>query len=447
MCLSLNPLHHLKFSNSLPTEVRQEFGTLVTPTKADIAKAYGLAASLAVIICFGFCRLFAGFYVAMTANPNTLPSELTYSPESLNMGYLLSVPFAAIAAWQAIFAVKGKYSQAFGPGWVRRAADNIAVRVVIFLGLMFGVKSQLMDPISTYLQPMAGEWPGEFLDAIATIGAFFVVSKLFHRKSLSSWGLALKGMPKDVIVGFIFGAIMMSMIAGGLVITNVYHVVRVEWTSQIFSALAFYSMAAFVEELIFRGYIFQSIETRYGTTIGLAMTALLFGFAHMLNFIPGAPPWMKLYGCTCLVFEAGILLNAAFIVRRALWFATGMHWAWNVFEGPVYGMDVSGSESGPSIVTANLKGSVFATGGQFGPEASLSGVLIGTIFGIVMIWLCVKRGLWLSGQQARELEAQRVAQVEMEATSDAGRGSSGGGGRASGDGTSSGPPTGVGYDI
>lgn len=397
--------------------------------------AYGVALALAALVCLGFSNLFGNFYTNVTADPNL--SEVPGIEGPRNWGILLSMPFVFVIGWQTVVAIKYKFALAAGPKVLRAVAENVSVRIVVFLSLLYGLSYlQTLEPLKGIIGKNS-DLASSYIDATATFIAFVVMSKLFHQRSISSWGLALKGMPFDTVFGFFCGGIMMSLIAGGLFVSNVYHVVSVNWSAQVLPALVFFSMAAFIEELIFRGYVFQAVEAKRGTTFALAVTALLFGFAHMMNFIQGAPIWVRLYGCFCLVFEAGILLNAAFILRRTLWFATGMHWAWNFFEGPIFGMDVSGTDGGPSIVTGRLTGDVFANGGQFGPEASLSGVLIGTAFGALFIWLCMKRGQWLSREQAVQVEAQRVAALvlsEPEMTT------------LPADDKSQ-PPPGVGYDI
>ncbi len=394
---------------------------MATTTKAENAGydssagifAYGVAAVIAVVVCLGFGSLFANFYTGITSDPDA--GNVVLNPQSKVLGHVLSLPFGAIAAWQVIFALKKKFSPSAGPVWMRMAADNIVVRIVIFLSLLFGLSthSQLIECVGAVIEGSFGLWAGAadaLIDAMATLVAFFLVAMLFHRKPLTNWGLRLdKKMPLDVLVGFVGGGMMMSLIAGGLAFTNVYHFTAVNWGAQILPALVFFSLAALIEELIFRGYIFQSVEAKYGTSLALLVTAVLFGFAHMMNVIPGASMWMKIYGCACLVLEAGILLNAAFIFRRTLWFATGVHWAWNAFEGPVFGMDVSGTDGGPSVFTGKLVGDAFVTGGQFGPEASLCGMLVGTAFGALLIWMCIRRKQWLTGDQARKIESERLA--------------------------------------
>lgn len=66
---------------------------------------------------------------------------------------------------------------------------------------------------------------------------------------------------------------------------------------------------------------------------------------------------------------AGILLGVYYIHCRNLWFPIGLHFAWNLFEGPVYGSAVSGNMV-TSVFTQEVVGNSQITGGDFGFEAS-----------------------------------------------------------------------------
>ncbi|MGV2806384.1 CPBP family intramembrane metalloprotease, partial [Clostridium perfringens] len=120
--------------------------------------------------------------------------------------------------------------------------------------------------------------------------------------------------------------------------------------------------AAIVEELIFRGLMFQAIDRLGGKSLALAVTSLFFGVAHLGN--PGA----TLYSAFAIALEAGVLLGAAFLWRRNLWFTIGLHFAWNAFEG-LLGIPVSG-HSAAGLFTVKVNGAALLTGGDFGLEGS-----------------------------------------------------------------------------
>ena len=62
---------------------------------------------------------------------------------------------------------------------------------------------------------------------------------------------------------------------------------------------------------------------RFGLWGALGISALIFGFAHMIN--PSASIWSSV----AIAIEAGVLLGAAYKYTNSLWFPIGIHWAWN----------------------------------------------------------------------------------------------------------------------
>lgn len=143
--------------------------------------------------------------------------------------------------------------------------------------------------------------------------------------------------------------------------------------ASIESALA----GAIVEELIFRGLMLQAIDKLGGKPLALAVTSLFFGVAHLGN--PGATLW----GGFAIALEAGVLLGSAFLWRRNLWFAIGLHFAWNAIEG-LLGIPVSGHPA-TGLFTVKVHGAALLTGGNFGLETSIVPVVISLLISIPML--------------------------------------------------------------
>lgn len=135
--------------------------------------------------------------------------------------------------------------------------------------------------------------------------------------------------------------------------------------------------AAIVEELIFRGLMFQAIDRLGGKPLALAVTSLFFGVAHLGN--PGATLWSAF----AIALEAGVLLGAAFLWRRNLWFIMGLHFAWNTIEG-LLGFPVSG-HSAAGLFTVEMNGAALLTGGDFGLEGSIVPVVVSLLISIPML--------------------------------------------------------------
>lgn len=242
----------------------------------------------------------------------------------------------------------------------------------------------------------------EILQAAIALLVFWVFVRYIDRRTLQSAGLARQGAARELLAGFVLGAILVTTVVGAMSLAGIYHFRGFNPHNQIFTALIFFFFAASVEELVFRGYIFQAMEKKWGSLLGLVLTSLLFGFAHIINAIKGVTTEQTLFFCFALALEAGILLNAAYLWNRRLWLPIGMHWAWNFFEGSIYGMNVSGNEFGQSLVQADMVGSFLETGGKFGPEASLIGIGLGTVYGCAFLWWVIRNGNWMSLARARQ---------------------------------------------
>jgi hypothetical protein len=226
----------------------------------------------------------------------------------------------------------------------------------------------------------------------------WVLFRFHEKRSMRDSGFDLKNWGIDLIAGFFIGFLLVAGVVVDLTASGVYKFVSWSQNFEVLPVLAFYFFAALTEEVIFRGYIFQHSERLMGTRGAFILTCLLFGFAHMYNNVPGLSPLEQLWGCACLTLEAGILLNAAFLVRRTFWLPLGLHWAWNFFEGPFFGMVVSGTPLTTQLINARLEGAHLFTGGPFGPEASLTGLIVGTAAGIAMLRYARARGVKSNAQ-------------------------------------------------
>lgn len=151
--------------------------------------------------------------------------------------------------------------------------------------------------------------------------------------------------------------------------------------------------AAVTEELLFRGLALQALEQLAGSWVALGITALLFGLLHLAN--PAATLWSSV----AIAVEAGVLLGAAFLWRRTIWFAVGLHFAWNTAVG-LLGIPVSGHAPDGLLVTRPT-GPALLTGGEFGLEASIVPVVVGLVIAVPMLIAAGRRGRLVPPGRAR----------------------------------------------
>lgn len=220
------------------------------------------------------------------------------------------------------------------------------------------------------LQEIAGT-----LSALATIA---LVTRLIERRPLSAVGLGLRGLPGQLGRGFLVGAGFMAACVAVLALLGGYRVTGARLLAgPLLLSLAFYTLVGLFEEIAFRGILFRLLEEGLGSWAALAITAAIFGAAHLGN------PDATLWGAAAIMIEAGVLLGAAYMLTRSLWFVAGLHLAWNFFQGPIFGFAISGTgATSQSLLMPMIQGPELLTGGVFGIEASLIAVLLGLALGV-----------------------------------------------------------------
>lgn len=194
--------------------------------------------------------------------------------------------------------------------------------------------------------------------------------------------------------GLCVGLLAFSAAVGVAALIGVYQVTGFGDSSRlVLELVASAVMPAFMEELLFRGILFRWIEEFGGSWAALLLSSLIFGAAHLGN--PSAS-WFTSFG---IAIGPGLLLGAAYMLTRNLWLSMGIHAAWNFAQGEIFDVPVSGIPA-HGLLTARLSGSPLMTGNGFGLEGSAIGITTGIIFGLVFLWLAIRRGelvrpMWL----------------------------------------------------
>jgi membrane protease YdiL (CAAX protease family) len=205
-------------------------------------------------------------------------------------------------------------------------------------------------------------------------------------------------------LGLLAGLEVFSAAVEVAAILGIYRIVGAGDASNLLPALlASAIFPAVSEELIFRGILFRWIEEWGGSWAALLVTSILFGCAHLLN--PHASPIAALG----IALEAGIMLGAAYMLTRSLWFPMGLHAAWNFTQGEIYDIPVSGTNV-HGLVDARLSGPPLLTGDGFGLEASLIAIVVATVFGLWLLRLAIRNGelvqpRWVRRRRLREAAA------------------------------------------
>ncbi|MFB6183498.1 MAG: lysostaphin resistance A-like protein [Haloarculaceae archaeon] len=264
-----------------------------------------------------------------------------------------------------------------------RALVRLIVAAVLVVLVSVGTPLLIGPALRSVASPLVRLGASLALQALPGV-VVLVVAAVVDRRQPGDLGLHVdRGWWLDAGFGVVLGATLMTGIfllalaAGWIRIVGWFVVesVPLGFGGAFLAVTAFFVIAGTTEELLARGYLLTNVAEgllgtlgrRRAVAVAVVVSSLLFGAAHVTN--PNAT-----LVSTLSVSLAGVLLATGYVLTDDLAIPIGLHVAWNLFQGPIYGFRVSGIALGVRVVDTVETGPDVATGGQFGPEAGLLGV-------------------------------------------------------------------------
>ena len=225
---------------------------------------------------------------------------------------------------------------------------------------------------------------GGIFAAILVIISYTYLFKFYEKRKITEF--SKKSIIKNLSIGIVLGVILQSLTILVIYLKGGYSVISINPILFIIPPLTMGITSAIIEETLFRGIIFRIPEEKLGSYISLLISALIFGALHISN------PNSSLSAGIGLAIQAGLLLGAAYIYSRNLWFPIAIHFAWNFTQSAIFGANVSGNAISKTLITSKIEGAEWFTGGQFGPEGSIQATIFCLIATIVLLVLSHKEG-------------------------------------------------------
>lgn len=210
----------------------------------------------------------------------------------------------------------------------------------------------------------------EIIFVIAMTIAAFVMSRIEKRK-MGQYGLPARQafgplFWQGVVWGFI--AITATLVLIAALHGFSFGSVALSGTRLIMYAAAWgaaFLLTGFGEEFVFRGYSQFTLTTGMKFWPSAIVLSILFGALHLGNAGEG---WIGAASAALIGFFF------CFTLRRTgtIWFAVGLHAAWDYGETFVYGVPDSGFAPPGHLLNSSFHGSRWLTGGTVGPEASVA---------------------------------------------------------------------------
>ena len=289
-----------------------------------------------------------------------------------------------------------------------RTTFRILIQATAFFILMKGLVALAGVPDQiTALLPLGTILILSGIRLFRVLISVWLTGKWIDRRPFSDFGLQInKEWWRELGFGMALGAILIGLIflvelaAGWITITDTFFTVRNNGTFFVtfLVYLVLFSCVGFSEELMYRGYFLtnlaegfngKSIGPKYALILSIVFSSLLFGVFHL-----GSPHATFISTLNIVIF--GFLLGLSYALTGRIALAIGLHTTWNLFQGNVFGFPVSGEifplESA-SIFSIQQNGPALWTGGAFGPEAGLVGVITFVVGVLILIgWVRFRQG-------------------------------------------------------
>jgi len=262
-------------------------------------------------------------------------------------------------------------------------------RIIAFLGMLLALFILLSTLFSEVLPPNLnpGKTSNLYYDMLvwnlaiipALIAAGIWALKVFDRLPARSLGISFEGpwlsrFLLGIVAGFLMiGASLTLLWAGGMAVIR-WQGIGKEVLLVLGAALLFMLLIGLSEELLFRGYAFQTLLRGIGPLLSISLSSVVFALAHISN------PNTSLLGFTN-IFLVGVLFSLLYLRSGSLWLPVGLHAGWNFallfFHVPVSGFAIPFSTPFLTVLTGHR----LLTGGSFGLEGGVivSIVLLGMI--------------------------------------------------------------------
>jgi len=289
-----------------------------------------------------------------------------------------------------------------------RAGFRILIQLTAFFILMKGLAALFDIP-----GEITGNMSLWIYLAVAAVRLFRVLisvwlsGRFLDHRPFADFGLRLNkkwwqdlGFGLGLGILLIGGVFLIELAAGWVMVSDTLHTANTEqaFIVPFFVFLILFGCVGFSEELNSRGYHltniaegvnFKGIDPKYSIVIAVFLSSILFGIFHLGS--PGAN-LISIF----IIFLMAILLSIAYVLTGRLAMPIGVHIAWNLFQGNVFGFPVSGTTFAAETVTffsIQQSGPVLWTGGDFGPEGGLLGLLV-IIAGIFLMvgWIRFRDG-------------------------------------------------------
>ena len=252
--------------------------------------------------------------------------------------------------------------------------------------------------------PLAGFAAGLLASALGAVAGVWLSARFLDRRPLAGYGLGIdRDWVFDFTAGLAIGAGAMTLVfllelaAGWITVVGAFRTpTGVGFIPAMVVVAAVFLAVGFYEELLLRGWLltnaaegaraYDALGPRGAVALAVSLSSIAFGGLHATNPNAGG-------ASAATIAFAGVVLALGYVLTGDLALPIGLHVAWNLTQGTIYDLPVSGMDLGVSVVATERAGPAAITGGAFGPEAGITGVVAVAFAGVCTLgWARLRYG-------------------------------------------------------
>lgn len=264
----------------------------------------------------------------------------------------------------------------------------LPVFISLLMAVMFIILGQTLGiaviiPLTTVFASLPDGGIFALLFSFITISLLVILwVKLVEKRDISSLGFFKEHALRDLLVGWLVGFAMFSLVLGIMVVFGFSKAHTMNISSSSILALTIslggWLVQGGTEEVVTRGWLMPVIGVRSNVPLAIILSGTIFGLLHLAN---SGVTFLSILNVSLF----GIFMCLYALKFENIWGVCGVHAAWNCIQGSIFGLPVSGNPLNSSLFVFKTSGPDWLSGGQFGTEGSIFTTLVLVIACLIII--------------------------------------------------------------
>lgn len=273
----------------------------------------------------------------------------------------------------------GSVAAPLGQRILRFPLTRILLALVFFMVPFLLIQAASTSFFEVKLYSRLGQLLGAVMGCLSY--AFYVTR--IEKRAVSELGL--KGALGEYGAGFVLGGLMVCVSVASIAALGGLRALSLAPSSIVILPLLMHITVGLIEEMMLRGIFFRVVQESVGSWLALLASGVVFGGMHLIN------DNTSVLGIANIA-AAGVFFAAAFMLTGRLWLCAALHAGWNFGQDGVFSLAVSGHEVKNGLLSTQLSGPDWLTGGAFGIEGSAVDLVLVVLASAAMVLLAQRRG-------------------------------------------------------